>query len=141
MKEDKIKYLEFLQTNIARMSQCSFQIKGLTVSVVSAFLAVYAATIEHGKGNTAFIVIPIFPTVIIWFLDTYYLLQERKFRGIYNDVTCMGIKKKQIHKFEMPLNLYNGGKYNYFRTLFSYTEWPLYLGMIAGLVVGFLFLK
>lgn len=46
MDIDKVKHLEFLQSNIARMSQSSFQIKEWTIAIVSALLAVYAATIS-----------------------------------------------------------------------------------------------
>ena len=92
MESDRVKHLEFLQTNIARMNQCSFQMKGWAIAIVSALLAVYAATINDlGEGNKAFLIVAVFPTIIFWFLDSYYLTQERKFRGIYNDVA--GINK------------------------------------------------
>ena len=42
-ESDRVKHLEFLQTNIARMNQCSFQMKGWAIAIVSALLAVYAA--------------------------------------------------------------------------------------------------
>ena len=42
MTEEKIKYLEFIQNIVTRMNQNSFMIKGWTVAIVSALLAVYA---------------------------------------------------------------------------------------------------
>ena len=79
--EDKMKHLEFIQNIITRMNTNSFQIKGWTVTIVSAILAIYAST-----KNYYFVISAIFPTIIFWFLDSYYLMQERKFRGLYNDV-------------------------------------------------------
>ena len=44
MSEDKLKHLEFIQNVITRMNTNSFQIKGWTVTIVSAVLAIYAST-------------------------------------------------------------------------------------------------
>jgi hypothetical protein len=82
MEEEKRQHLEFIQNVITRMNTNSFQIKGLAVSIVTALMAIYAST---PKIILIFIGIP--PTVLFWFLDSYYLQQERKFRGVYNDVT------------------------------------------------------
>jgi Flp pilus assembly protein TadB len=82
--ENKIKHLEFIQTNISRMNQCSFQMKGWALTIVTVLLTLYATTVDSTThGNVAFIFIAIVPTVLFWFLDSYYLQQERKFRGIY----------------------------------------------------------
>lgn len=133
----KIKHLEFIQSNIARMNQCSFQMKGWMITVVSALLALFAASIdkETGASNTAFIFIAIAPTVIFWFLDSFYLQQERKFRGIYNDIVA-DLNDDRIKLFTMPLGEYDGCKYCLLHIMFSKTEWPLYLMVIIGLVVA-----
>lgn len=45
-------HLEFLQNNINRMNQCSFQMKGWAITVVSALIALYASSItEANSGN------------------------------------------------------------------------------------------
>ena len=133
----KIKHLEFIQSNIARMNQCSFQMKGWMIAVVSALLALFAASIdkETGIGNTVFIFVAIAPTVIFWFLDSFYLQQERKFRGIYNDIVA-DLNEDKIKLFTMPLGEYDGCKYCLLHIMFSKTEWPLYLMVIIGLVVA-----
>jgi hypothetical protein len=64
------------------MNTNSFQIKGMAVTIVSALLAIYATT-----SNIMFVFLAIAPTILFWFLDSYYLQQERKFRGVYNNVT------------------------------------------------------
>lgn len=142
--ENKIKHLEFIQTNISRMNQCSFQMKGWALTIVTALLTLYATTVDSTTtGNVAFIFIAIVPTVLFWFLDSYYLQQERKFRGVYNEVAGLIEEKNKIpiRDFEMPLDKYHGGKYCYFKVLFSRTEWPLYLSIIVGLIIAGIFLK
>ena len=135
MEEKKIKHLEFIQSNITRMNQCSFQMKGWMVAIVSALLALYASSIssETGKGINMFLFVAIIPTIVFWCLDSYYLQQERKFRGIYNDLIS---SEKEILVFSMPLNDYKGGKYNWFFALWSKTEYLLYLPVIIGLIVA-----
>ncbi len=137
-KEDKkIKHLEFIQANIARMNQCSFKMKGWMITVISALLALFAASmnVETGDGNSMFIYIAIAPTLLFWILDSYYLQQERKFRGIYNDI-IRDLDEDRIKEFAMPLENYNRRKYCFFRVLFSKTEWPLYLLVVVGLAIS-----
>jgi hypothetical protein len=115
------------------MNTNSFQIKGWTVTIVSAILAIYAST-----KNCYFILSGIFPTLIFWFLDTYYLMQERKFRGLYNDVAEVSENPKQIEPFAMRPDLYTKGKYSYWHVFRSTTIWKLYLTII--IILGGLFM-
>lgn len=135
--DNQVKHLEFIQSNIARMNQCSFQMKGWMLTIVSALLALYAGSInpETGNGINMFIYIAIAPVLIFWFLDSYYLQQERKFRGIYNDLINPE-KCGQIKPFEMPLNKYDGCKYCLCHIMWSKTEFPLYLPVIVGLIIA-----
>ena len=100
MNEEKRQHLEFIQNTINRMNTNSFQIKGMAITIVSALLAVYVI-----NQNVVFIFLAILPTILFWILDSYYLLQERKLRGIYDDVT--GLKNIiEIKPYEMPLDKY-----------------------------------
>ena len=133
MGEDKVKHLEFVQSNIARMNQCSVQMKGWAITLVTALLAVYAATInENGMGKNWIIFIAIAPAVLFWFLDSYYLSQERKFRELYNDIVI----KPDTALYLMPLDNYKGRKFNIFLIMLSITELPLYLLMVVGLILS-----
>lgn len=129
MTDDKIKHLEFIQNVITRMNINSFQIKGWAVTIVSALLAVYAST-----KNDCFILVSIFPVIVFWFLDTYYLTQERRFRGLYNDVAGISENPKQLKSFEMRPDLYTGGKYSYWNVFISITIIKLYLPLTIILV-------
>ena len=133
MTEEKLKQLEFIQNVITRMNTNSFQLKGWTIVIISAILALYAST-----KNPCFIIIGVFPTFIFWALDAYYSMQERKFRGLYDDVAGVTEKPKDIKPFEMRPDLYVKGKYSYLRVLFSKTIWTIYLPIIIILISVYL---
>ncbi len=135
--DNKIKHLEFIQATITRMNQNSFQIKGWMITLVSALLALYASS-----EKPVYIIIAVVPTFIFWLLDAYYLQQERRFRGVYNDVAGLSSDDGRINvkEFEMPIQKYQGGKYCYFSVLFSHTTFPLYGFILVGLVVAFIIL-
>lgn len=134
MDNNKIKHLEFIQSTITRMNQNSFQIKGWMITLVSALLALYASS-----EKVAYILIAIVPAIVFWLLDAYYLQQERRFRGVYNDVAGLSPDDSRINvrEFEMPIQKYQCGKYCYFNVLFSRTIFPLYGIVIVGLVAAF----
>ncbi len=136
MESDKLKHLEFIQNVITRMNTNSFQIKGWAITLVSATLALYAST-----KNECFILVGVFPSLIFWFLDAYYLTQERKFRGLYNDVAGVSEKPFDLKPFAMRPDLYIGGKYRYCKVFWSTTIWKLYLPVIIMLIVIFIYLK
>jgi len=133
MKEVEIKHLEFIQNRITRMNTNSFQIKGMTITIVSALLAIYAS----GK-NPDFIIITIFPLILFWFLDTYYLTQERKFRGLYNDLVKENTNS--LKPFEMRSDLYKGGKYSFWSVFFSKTIYLIYLSVSIAMLLTYLYL-
>ena len=126
MSTERIKHMEFIQNVITRMNTNSFHIKGWSIVIASALLAIYAST----KDNYFFLV-AVFPTLIFWFLDAYYLNQERKFRGLYNDVAGVTDKPKEIKLFAMRPDLYVGGKYSYWSAFFSITILKMYLSIIV----------
>lgn len=131
MNEEKIKHLEFIQGVINRMNSNSFQIKGWMITIVAALLALYASS-----SNVAYIFVGIVPTILFWLLDSYYLQQERKFRGVYDDVL-----KDSIPLFNMPIHNYSQGEYSFCCTFWSKTLMWLYGSVCACLLVGGLILK
>jgi len=129
--EQRIKHLEFVQNIITRMNTNSFQIKGMSITIIAALLALFAATM-----NPLFILIAVVPTSVFWSLDAYYLQQERKFRGIYNNIASnLNSGDTQIQNFKMPIQNYKKGKYSYWNVFISKTVLPLYLTMILFLVL------
>jgi hypothetical protein len=133
--DNVIKHLEFIQDAITRMGSNSFQMKRWAITIFSALLALYAAS---GGKQVMYLFFAIIPAVLFWFMDAYYLQQERKFRGIYNDVAgiTLAASRQAVQLFDMPLKQYVGEKYSYCRVFWSKTIWPLYLSMISGTVIG-----
>jgi hypothetical protein len=120
------------------MNTNSFQIKGLSVTITAALLALYAS-----GSRPLYIFIAIIPTIIFWFLDTYYLQRERKFIGIYNDVAELSNVETRaiVRAFEMPFYKYTGGKYSYMNVFWSRTIWPFYLFPIVFLLIATILLS
>ncbi len=132
MDSDTITHLQFIQNAIDRMSRNSFQLKEWCIAVFSAFLALYA-----NSSNSLYIWVAILPVCLFWFLDTYYLQQERKFRGLYNDVIA---SNEKVLPFQMPINLYEGKKYGFWNVWRSVTLVAFYGSLVICLLVGSLIL-
>lgn len=130
MNEDKVKHLEMIQGIITRMNQNSFMLKGWMITIVSALLAIYA-----DNRSMIFLFITIFPVLIFWALDAYYLQQERKFRGIYNDI----VDGKNIPPFKMPIKDYSSDKdckYCYCNVFWSKTIAGLYCTILLAIIIA-----
>jgi len=81
MNENKRSHLEMIQGVVNCLSQNSFLLKGWSVVLVSALMALAA------KGaNLFFIFLAYLPVVVFWFLDGYFLWQEKLFRSLYDNV-------------------------------------------------------
>ena len=138
MEQDKIiiKHLEFIQNIITRMNTNSFQIKEWMITIVSALLALFASS---DNEKVLYIFVAIAPTLIFWFLDSYYLQQERKYRGLYDDVRELLISENQqddITDFSMNTDKYKNGKYSYCCCFTSTTILPLYGSICWLLLIG-----
>jgi len=79
--DNKIKHLEFVQGVINRLSTNSFLLKGWTVVLVSALVALGS---QASNGN--YIYLALMPAIVFWGLDGYFLWQERLYRAYYNYV-------------------------------------------------------
>ena len=143
MEQDKLKntinekHLEFIQASITRMNQCSFQMKGWAITIVSALMAVYISTMNGKLGNPLYMGVSIAATVLFWVLDAYYLSKERKLVGIYDDVAKITEEKERraIKDFAIPLKEYKGWKYSIWRAIIaSGSTIVFYLPIIIALV-------
>ena len=87
--ENKLKHLEFIQGAINRMAGNLFFLRGWTITLITALLALL---VKKGT-NPDYIFIVYFLVVIFWILDGYFLSQERLFRDLYNYVRTLLMKK------------------------------------------------
>jgi len=85
--ENKRKHLEFIQGAINRMAGNLFFLRGWTITLIAALLALLI------KGsNPDYVFIIYFLVIIFWILDGYFLSQERLFRDLYNHVRTLDEK-------------------------------------------------
>ena len=79
--ENKIKHLELIQGVINRMAGNSFALKGWAVTLIAGIFALASKDADQIYFLVAYI-----PITVFWGLDSYYLLQERLYRSLYEKV-------------------------------------------------------
>lgn len=129
--ENKRSHLNMIQQIITRMGNNSFSLKGWSVGIM---IAIYAFA---GNNSHKAVVVTLIPLIVFWILDAYYLMLERKYRLLYEDVR---IKKEDEINFDMNFNnvkvdLKALKKYGYFNILISKTILPFYLVCIATTLI------
>ena len=122
MAEIKEKHIEIVQNIINRLANNSFYIKGWSITLLTALIAVYAST-----KNISFVILSILPVIIFWLLDSYYLWQERLFRKLYE---CI-VNGEYPSDYSINLKQIETSDIKYISVVFSKTILPIYLGMIV----------
>ena len=118
----KIQHLLMIQGVVSRMAQCSFFLKGWTVLLVSALLALPQVHYIFW--------LPALAVTVLWGLDGYFLWQERLFRDLYNDV-------RELPEDRIDFSMRTPQRQKWIRALFSRTLIPFYgLLLVAGIVSG-----
>lgn len=79
--EKLAKHVELVQGVINRMASNSFFLKGWSVTLVAGLFALAAS-----GGNWSYSVLGLLPSLSFWWLDAYYLRQERLFRKLHDAV-------------------------------------------------------
>ena len=94
LKEEtnKIGHLNMIQEIITRMGNNSFSLKQQSVDVMVAIYA-FAGVSSHNA-----VIVTIIPLIVFWLLDAHYLMHQRKFRCLYDEVR---IKKEEEIDFDM----------------------------------------
>jgi len=116
-----------IQNVIARMSQNSFLLKGWSVTLVAGLLALAA-----GGAIKGYIYLAYFPIAVFWYLDGYYLSQERLFRGLYDRVRHLD--EHEID-YSMDTSDVSGFNTGWSDTVFSKTLILFYLILIVSILV------
>lgn len=88
LKEYMLKEIDLIQDIIKRMAANSFNIKGWTITLVVATLLL--------KGSKMQVLIAFIPLISFWFLDAYFLWQERLYRKLYNWVINNRLKTDKL---------------------------------------------
>lgn len=133
LNENKIKHLEFIQGVINRMAQNSFLLKGWTVTIVVGLFA-FANTKEM---DSSYLLIAYIPVFFFWFLDGYFLRQERLFRKLYDSVR---IKEEANIDYSMNTSPFNDEVDSWIRVCFSKTLRLFYIPVIIVILLAMLVL-
>lgn len=130
--ENKIRHLEMIQGVISRMSNNSFLLKGWAVTLVAGIFALAAK-----DADKLYFIIAYIPIVVFWGLDSYYLLQERLYRSLYEKVSICNENNIDF-SLKATTSEFGNKKNNYFNCLASKTELCFYLPLAivcSGVVV------
>ena len=124
--ENKRKHLEFIQNIISRMAGNLFFLRGWTITLIVALLALLAKDVGSDY-IIPFLIVLIF---VFWILDSYFLSQERLFRDLYNHVRKL---KEEDIDFSMNTNEYKKYKKNTLvYSMFSSTLLVFYLPLVGA---------
>ncbi|OQB06313.1 MAG: hypothetical protein BWY19_00304 [bacterium ADurb.Bin212] len=131
--ENKRKHLEFIQNVISRMAGNLFFLRGWTITLIAALLALFA----KGGNHTYILYFLIVLIIVFWILDGFFLSQERLFRDLYNDVRLL---KEEKIDFNMDVSPYKNYKKNtLIFSMFSSTLLIFYIPLvITALVIIYL---
>ena len=88
--DDDRQYLQMMQGNIERMAANSSNCKAWMVTIVSAMMALQCSV----EALNGWILLGVLPIVLFWYLDVYYLHQERGMRN--RETVFMNILKSGI---------------------------------------------
>lgn len=125
LKEFMLKEIEIIQDIIRRMGFNSFMIKGWAITLVVVTLLL--------RGTEYQVWIAFIPLLVFWFLDAYFLWQERMYRKLYEWVINNRLKTEE-YLFDMNAYRFEGEVQSRFRIMFSITLGWFY-GSIAILIV------
>lgn len=132
--EEKLKHLEMVQGVVNRMANSSFLLKGWSVTIVAALLALSVTTRE----KIALVSISFLPLLVFWILDGYYLWQERLFRKVYDKVSKL--KEDEID-FSMNTKFCEEGSNTWLASIFSITILVFYLSLAITMLIVIIILK
>jgi len=128
--EQKIAHLGFIQGVINRMGQNSFLLKGWSITIIVALFALAAK-----DSNKLFALVAFFPAFMFWFLDAFFLHQEKLFRELYKRVAS---DSNEIDKFTLNTSAVKADVDSYSKVIFSKTILPFY-GCIIGVLLFAMF--
>ncbi len=134
---NRIEYFNMIQGIVTRMASNSFAIKNWCIAITSGMLGITTWKFEDWRAYLLILI----PILMFWYLDSYYLQQERLFRGVYDRVRLMS--DEQLKNSNYSLIPPRKGdpdykkSYKMINVFFSKTELVLYgnLMLIATIII------
>lgn len=99
---DLHKELDLIQSVISRMANNSFLIKGWTMTLMSALIAFGKDSILANINGIYYLIMMLGILIPFWWLDAYYLRQERLFRKVH-DRTIKDPEAKERLAFSLDI--------------------------------------
>lgn len=131
MMEAKLKHLEMIQGVINRMASNSFLFKGWSITIIAAISA-----FASKDNNPMMMTIPVVSTLLFWAVDAYYLMMERAFRKLYDEVAEMDTKT-----VDFKMNIVNKGiKFNDWFTTLKRSVLVLFYGTVFVMMIVLIFI-
>lgn len=130
--EKKLKHLEMIQAVISRMAGNSFLLKGWSVTLAAAVIALAA----NKESHALLTLIALLPVLMFWLLDGYYLHQERLFRKLYDHVR---LQDDDAVDFSMDTSSFLDDVDTVSQVRMSDTLKYFYLPIIGLIVIAFVF--
>ena len=127
LKEYMLKEIEIIQDIIKRMALNSFMTKGWAITLVVVTLLL--------KGTEYQVWIAFIPLLVFWFLDAYFLRQERMYRKLYDWVINSRLNTDEF-LFDMNAYRFKEETQSIPRIMFSITLGWFY-GSIAILIISY----
>lgn len=138
---DREHYLSMIQDIIKRMADNSFAMKNWCIAVSSGLFGINTWNSEEWNAYLLVLI----PIIMFWYLDSYYLRQERLFRGVYDRVRKMSINDLNNSNYSLKPPLKGTSEYKddykMKKVFFSLTEFGFYgililLGIFICLVIS-----
>ena len=124
--EGKLKHLELIQGIVNRMSSNSFTLKGWSITLVAA---IFALSIQD-VNKDYFILLVYIPILMFWILDSYYLMKERGYRELYDQ-----IRKLDNDDIDFNLSTEKSSFCDYLMSLLSVGEMLFYAPLIIIVII------
>jgi len=131
LKDYLMKEIDTIQSIINRMGNNSFLIKGWTITLVVGTLLLERTLLTDSKLQ---ITVAFVPLLVFWFLDAYFLWQERMYRKLYDWVVTNRLNTDD-ELFSMNAYRFRSKVDSRPKIMFSFTLGWLYGSIFALLVI------
>lgn len=131
-----IKHMEMYQGIISRMANNSAACKNWGIPLVAVILGFVVDSKNLDLTILAFLTI-----LILFFLDSYYLMLENRFRTGF-DASAEKVRKGKFTSEELFRLLPMGSEKAFWLKAFtSFATWPVYVGLLAVVVFGYVVVR
>ena len=135
------KEIDLIESCINRMASNSFSCKGWNLTLIAAIFTLVSENINHIYLSLIIFCI----NTCFWWLDSFFLLQEQKYRDKYEWIIKKRLEGNTDFLFDLNpnnknMNLTSNKKRTQLKSALSITLFPMYGGILL-LIIVFSFIK